>query len=311
MLELRHLRYFAAVARERSFTRAADALHMAQPPLSRQVQQIEEAVGTTLVDRSKRPLELTPAGRLFHEQALQVLQRMEQLHRTMESFVAAERPRLNIGFVPSTIYGCLPDVIRNLRVDAPTVDINLEEMTSLEQAVALKDGRIDVGFGRLAVDDQGLSQIILRHEAVVLALPLDHPFARGGSRIELKQLSPYPLIIYPRSPRPSYADLMLALLREHDVEPAEIREVMEVQTAVGLVAAGTGLCLVPQSVQRLGRADVIYRNIAEPVSTPLTMNLRAGDRSNSLLAISRTIARVYQKWTWPVPDPLADFIAGR
>ena len=308
MLDIRHLRYFIALARERSFTKAADALHMAQPPLSRQIQQIEEEVGATLIDREKRPLELTPAGRVFHEQALQVVQRMSQLHQAMQSYLAAERPRLNIGFVPSTIYGRLPDVIRSFRTAAPGIDLNLDEMTSIEQALALKEGRIDVGFGRIAIDDPVLTQLILRREPIVLALPLGHPFSGGGKPVPIKQLADCSLIIYPRAPRPSYADMVLALLREHGVEPREIREVMEVQTAIGLVAAESGVCLVPQSVQRLGRSDVIYRDLAEEALTPITMNFRTGDRSGGLLAIARVIAQVYREWDWPVPVELIDFI---
>ena len=308
MLDIRHLRYFIALARERSFTKAADALHMAQPPLSRQIQQIEEEVGATLIDREKRPLELTPAGRVFHEQALQVVQRMSQLHQAMQSYLAAERPRLNIGFVPSTIYGRLPDVIRTFRTAAPGIDLNLDEMTSLEQALALKEGRIDVGFGRIAIDDPVLTQLILRREPIVLALPLGHPFSSGGKPVPIKQLADCSLIIYPRAPRPSYADMVLALLREHGVEPREIREVMEVQTAIGLVAAESGICLVPQSVQRLGRSDVIYRDLAEEALTPITMNFRTGDRSPGLLAIARVITQVYREWDWPVPVELTDFI---
>ncbi|WEK41997.1 MAG: LysR family transcriptional regulator [Candidatus Sphingomonas colombiensis] len=308
MLDLRHLRYFIAVASERSFTRAAEVLHMAQPPLSRQIQQIEEIIGATLIDRDKRPLELTPAGRLFHEQALQVVQRMVQLQKAMESFLAAERRRLNVGFVPSTIYARLPDIIRTFRAVAPDVDINLEEMTSLEQASALKEGRIDIGFGRIRVDDPVLEQMVLRLEPMVLAMPLRHPLAAGDRPISLAQLAGYPLIIYPRAPRPSYADMVLALLREHDVEPGEIREVKEVQTAIGLVAAESGLCLVPTSVQRLGRSDVVYRELVEEAASPITMNIRSGDRSTVLLTMAKVIAQVYRDWDWPVPAVLTEFI---
>ena len=308
MLDIRHLRYFIALARERSFTKAAEALHMAQPPLSRQIQQIEEEVGAALIDREKRPLELTAAGRLFYDQALQVVQRMAQLNHAMQTFVAAERPRLNIGFVPSTLYGRLPDIIRTFRSVAPEIEINLDEMTSMEQALALKEGRIDVGFGRISISDPALTQIILRQEPMVLAMPLGHSLSKGGKPVSLKQLANCSLIIYPRAPRPSYADMVLALLREHGVEPREIREVMEVQTAVGLVAAESGLCLVPQSVQRLGRSDVMYRELAEEASTPITMNFRAGDRSHGLLAIAKIIVQVYREWDWPVPQPLTDYI---
>lgn len=308
MIDIRHLRYFIAVASQRSFTRAAEVLNMAQPPLSRQIHHIEDVIGATLFDREKRPLELTPAGRVFYEQALQVVQRMAQLRQAMQSFLDSERPRLTVGFVPSTIYGRLPDIIRTFRNASTGIEIALEEMTSLEQATALKEGRIDVGFGRLPLSDPALKQIVLRHEPLVLAMPLGHPLGRGGGPVPLQELAGQSLIVYPKAPRPSYADIVLSLLRDHGVEPREIREVGEVQTAVGMVAAESGLCLVPQSVQRLGRSDVLYRDIEGTATTPITMNFRAEDRSRGLLAMARVIAQVYRDWDWPVAEELLNFI---
>ena len=114
-MELRHMRYFVAVAREGSFTRAAEILHMAQPPLSRQVQQLEEELGLVLIERGSRPLRLTEAGRLFYEQAIQVLERVDELRAFVGRLHEANRDRFSIGFVSSTLYGKLPEVIRGYR----------------------------------------------------------------------------------------------------------------------------------------------------------------------------------------------------
>jgi DNA-binding transcriptional LysR family regulator len=149
MMELRQLRYFVAVARERNFTRAAEILHIAQPPLSRQIQQLEHEVGVRLIERGSRPVRLTEAGKLFYDQAVQALEHLERMTEMTRRLVATARTRLGIGFVASTLYGYLPEVIRRYRVARPEVEITLHEMTSLEQIVALKEGRIDVGFGRI------------------------------------------------------------------------------------------------------------------------------------------------------------------
>jgi DNA-binding transcriptional LysR family regulator len=162
MMDLRLLRYFVAVVDEGNFNRAAERLHMAQPPLSRAIQQLEAHVGAPLLDRGSRPLRLTPVGRLLHEQALQVLARIEDVESMVKTAAASRRRRLVIGFVASTIYARLPELIREFRKVAPDVELVMVEATTLEQIAALKDGRIDVGFGRIRFEDPSVRRIILR-----------------------------------------------------------------------------------------------------------------------------------------------------
>ena len=296
MIELRHLRYFLMVASERNFTRAAERLNMAQPPLSRQIHQLEEEIGATLFDRDARPLALTSAGTLFYEQAIQVVQRMEEMKAMMQRFVAAERPRFAIGFVPSIIYAHLPRIIRSFREAAPEVDIRLTEMTSLEQIASLKEGRIDAGFGRVRFDDPSLRREVLREERLIVALPLGHPLLAGERPISLHDLVNEPLIIYPREPRPSYADQVLSLFRDRGLEPDGLQEVRELQTAIGLVAAGAGACIVPTSVRQLARGDVIYRELAEPAMSPIIFSHRRNDTSALLMTLMTVVAQTYQDW---------------
>ena len=142
------------MARELSFSRAAEQLHIAQPPLSRQIRQLEDELGAELIDRSARPLRLTPAGQFFQVQAQQLLERMAEVRAATERIARGRRTWFGIGFVPSTLYGVLPEVIRRFRAAQPTVEVRLSELTTLEQIEALKAGRIDVGFGRLRFDDE-------------------------------------------------------------------------------------------------------------------------------------------------------------
>jgi len=304
MIELRHLRYFLAVATERNFTRAAERLHMAQPPLSRQIQQLEEELGVSLFDRDSRPLALTTAGALFYDQAQQVVQRMDELKTMMKRFVAADRPRFVIGFVPSVMYARLPTVIRGFREAAPNVDLGLIEMTSLEQEAALKEGRIDAGFGRVRFEDPAVQREVLREERLAVALPLGHPLLAGERPAPLAALGDETLIVYPREPRPSFADQVLSLFHDQGLEPGRIQEVRELQTAVGLVAAGAGVCIVPASVQRLERGDVLYRDLVEPATSPIILSHRRGDRSPWLALLCEVICRLYQTWGWPEPEGL-------
>jgi DNA-binding transcriptional LysR family regulator len=299
MIEIRHLRYFLAVAKARNFTRAAERLNMAQPPLSRQIHQLEEVVGVSLFDRESRPLSLTPAGALFYEQAIQVVQRMDELKTMMQRFVASDRSRFVIGFVPSIMYARLPNVIRGFREAAPEVDVNLIEMMSLEQIEALKEGRIDAGFGRVRFDDPSVTREVLREERLVVALPLGHPLLAGERPAPLAALVSETLIVYPRDPRPSFADQVLSLFRDQGLEPATVQEVRELQTAIGLVAAGVGVCIVPASVRRLERGDVVYRDLNEPATSPIILSHRRGDSSAHLTTLRDVIGEVYQSWDWP------------
>ena len=173
-MELRQLRYFAAVARERNFTRAAEMLRIAQPPLSRQIQQLEDELGVTLIERGSRPLRLTDAGRLLYDQAVQVLERVEEMKAITQRLREAEQPRFRIGFVPSTLYGRLPELIRRYRAVRPGVELTLLELTTLEQIAALKEGRIDVGYGRVPFDDPAIERVLLRNEKLSHALPTRH-----------------------------------------------------------------------------------------------------------------------------------------
>ena len=304
-MELRHLRYFVTVVQERNFTRAAERLHIAQPPLSRQIQQLEEELGLVLIDRDSRPLKMTDAGRLLFEHATQVLERIEGIRTMMQRLKTAERPRFVIGFVASTIYAALPDLIRRFRAAAPGVDVSLVEVVSLDQIAALKDGRIDVGFGRIRFDDPAVRRDVLREERLVAALPLSNTLLHQEGPLSLAQLAKEPLIIYPRQPRPSYADQVISLFHDRGLEPQVVHEARELQTAVGLVAAEVGIAIVPTSVQRLRRGDVVYRELDDPtITSPIIMSRRAGDRSPQLVLMAKVIFDAYTEWGWPAPDGL-------
>jgi len=296
MIDLRRLRYFLAVATARSFTRAAEALHMAQPPLSKRIQELEAEIGTPLFDRESRPLDLTPAGRLLFEQAMQVEQRMDQMAITMRQFVAARRPRLVIGLVPSGFHARLPEMIRRYRRIAPEVQVVLSEMTTVEQIAALKDRRIDAALGRVRVEDPALVREVLREEAMLLALPFDHPEAQGDGPVDLHLLETTPLIVYPSGQSPSFADHILSLCHDHGLHLCETIEVRELQTALILVAAGMGACLVPEAARLMGRSELRFRSVKQSMKAPVILYHRPGDISYELQMLFRTFTEAYAEW---------------
>ena len=303
-MDLRLLRYFVAVADAGSFNRAAERLNIAQPPLSRAIQQLEALVGAPLLDRTIRPLRLTPVGNLLYAQARQVLARMEDMEAMLKAAAVSEHRRFIIGFVASTIYARLPELIREFRKVAKNTEIVLVEHSTLDQIAALKDGKIDVGFGRIRFDDAAVRRVILREENLIVALPVGHHLAGKTGTVSLQDLADEPQILYPRSPRPSYADQVLSLFRDHAIEPRIAHEARELQIAIGLVAAEEGIAIVPESVRFARSHDLIFREIAEKATSPIIMSHRQQDSSPELILMADVISRKYREWGYDAPSAL-------
>jgi len=292
-MELRHLRYFVAVADEQNFTRAAERLHISQPPLSRQIQDLEEELGLSLFERGSRPLQLTEAGRFFYHHATRMLEQAHAAIQTTRRVAQAEK-RLVIGFVSSTMYGALPRLVRLFRAARPNTEVQLLEMSTVDQIEALKAGRIDVGYGRIRLDDPGVTREVLREEQLVLAIPCEHEMAGCTSAVSLAEAARYPNLIYPRLPRPSFADQVLSFYRDRGVEPVAVHEVQEIQTALGLVASGMGLCVVPAGVQRLRPDEIVYRPFADAgMVSPIIMSTRLHDQSDDIVLLRELIQQIY------------------
>jgi LysR family transcriptional regulator, benzoate and cis,cis-muconate-responsive activator of ben and cat genes len=294
-MELRHLRYFVAVAEERNFTRAAQRLNIAQPPLSRQIQQLEETLGVQLLERNSRPLKLTETGKFFYSHAAQLLAQTADLESMTRRVGNIERS-LSVGFVGSTLYGLLPKIIRRFRDQNATVELSLHEMSTMDQIRALKDGRIDVGFGRIRLEDANIRRVILREEKMIVALPDGHPLSLAKPVLGLSDLVQETLIIFPKTPRPSYADQVLAAFHDRALKPRKIYEVRELQIALGLVAAGEGISIVPSSVNGLKRDDVSYKELDDPtLVSPIIMSMRLLDESRDIQAMLELVYRLYDE----------------
>ena len=292
-MDLKQIRYFLALAETMSFTEAAKRLHITQPPLSRQIQALEASLGVTLIERDNRPMQLTEAGRLFYEQMVPVVSRMEDIRKNTVNMAGQFQRRLSIGFVPSVLYGALPMLIRNMKEKYPETELVFQEMTSMQQIEALKAGRIDVGFGRMKLYDASIVRQIVRRERLAVAMSNDHPLAETNAPLPLNKLNNEKLLVYPSQPRPSFADHVLNTMHDRRIEFKSITEVSCLQTALGLVAAAEGLCIIP-TMARI-RQDIHYRQFEDDkLNSPIILSYRKNDSSWYIQGLKDSILQIHQ-----------------
>lgn len=264
-MELRHLRYFVAVAEELSFTRAAQRLHIAQPPLSTQIRALEQELGAVLFERDRRRVHLTQAGRHFLERARAILASVKTAQAEARSAAAGEVGKLAIGFTASSVLSAaLPGAVRHFRAQHPAVDLQLKEMTSLHQVDALHARSLDLGVLRRpnVALPQGLRIEEWRSEPLVAALPESHVLQRGRG-IHLRELKDAPLIVYPRDSGIGLYWKVQELCSRAGFRPPVMHEAREASTMVGLVACGFGVAIVPRDTQCMQLEGVIYSPILD------------------------------------------------
>jgi len=234
-IELRVWRQFLALAEALHFGRAAQALHMTQPPLTQAIQQLERRLGVLLFERTRRSVALTPAGAALVEPARQLLQQAAALPGRARDAAQGEVGRLRLGFVSTIAFGPLPGWLRAFREAQPGITIDLREATGDVQLEAFAQQELDAGF--------------VLH-APGFALP---------PTLQRLSLGVEPLVIFPRAIAPSLYDAVLAFYHRHGVTPVIAQEAIQMQTIVNLVSAGLGLALVPQAMRSLQRPGIVYR----------------------------------------------------
>ncbi len=291
-MELRHLRYFVTLAQELHFGRAAAQLHIAQPPLSQQIRQLEAELGFQLFYRTKRTVQLTAAGQVFLTEIQHLLQQLEKAVQLGQQTSRGEVGQLAIGFVSSAAYSVLPIILQRFRAAVPDVCLELHELTTDQQWQWLQTGRIDVGLFRPPIDLAGVNTEVIFREPLMVALPTTHPLAKRR-QLSLSSLADQPFILFPRVLAPGLYDPIIHLCQQANFSPLVVQEATQMQTIVSLVAAEIGIAIVPASLQHLQRTGVVYRAIRE--STPeveIALLWQPTNRSPSLerfLAIVRQV----------------------
>jgi DNA-binding transcriptional LysR family regulator len=282
-MELRHLRYFVAVAEELSFTRASERLFIAQPSLSTQMKQLELELGVELFNRSRRTIRLTDAGRVLLDDARQVLAQVDQTVELVRRVGSGGSGQLSIGFVPSASNLVLPRMLDTFRRDFPDVELFLREMPPDEVRRSLHERRIDVGFLMVPFDDETLSCETIVSEPLIAAIPAGHPLARARS-VTVASLAAEPFILPRQYSIPGYQARVLLACERAGVEPRVVqKDIWLMQTVIALVAGGIGVALVPASEQHLHREGVVYRALDDDVPTvDIGVAWRRDDRSAAL-----------------------------
>ena len=276
-IELRHLRYFVAVAEELHFGRAAQRLHLAQPPLSQQIRRLEELLGHALFTRTSRSVSLTSAGVLLLERARRTLRNVERDFAETRSVARGEVGSLHVGFVGSAMLTTLPGVLRRYRERYPRVGLQLHESFTSRVVEGLENGTLDVGVLRDSGPVEGLETRAMYTEAFVAVLPATHRCARQKS-MSAAQLRGEPFVFYPRSAGTRAYELPLSICEAHGFRPQVVQEATHWLTIVRLIGAGLGVSIGPACVRQIVGEDVVCVGLrGAGVASAVELAWRAGE----------------------------------
>jgi DNA-binding transcriptional LysR family regulator len=296
-MELRHLRYFVAVAEELHFGRAARRLHMAQPPLSQQIMAFETELGVKLFERTKRKVELSVAGKAMLEEARKTLVQAAAAEQSARDAHAGKAGRLKVAFVVSSSYTILPELLRRHRAAHPGIRLDLAEMTPAGQMEALDQGQLDVGLMRLPVPETCYLAARLIDEALVVALPRGHALAKARV-VALSRLATEPFILFQRMHGPGIHDAIIGACHAAGFSPRAAHEANEMQAILGYVAGGLGVALVPCSLTEFHRKEIVYRPIKPRVQVSLAAVARQGETDRNVhdfIALARAVGAEWQR----------------
>ncbi|MGV8004845.1 LysR substrate-binding domain-containing protein [Photorhabdus temperata subsp. temperata] len=246
-----------------------------------------------LFERGSRPLQTTQAGQFFYQHAVKLLSNAEEIKSMTKRIGLIERS-LTIGFVGSLLYELLPRTIYLYRQQQPHLHIKLVELSTTEQIPALKGGRIDVGFGRLHISDPAVRRILLCKERLVVAVHSSHPLAQRTGGVYLSDFVDENIFVYPNTPKPNFSTQVLNIFSEHSLVPKNMNEVREIQLALGMVAAGEGLCIIPESANTIQFPLLNYIPILDhDAVSPIFVATRAMDTSEDIQILFDCLNQVY------------------
>lgn len=282
-MDIRQLKAFVTVAEEGNIGRAALRLHISQPPLTRQIQQLESRVGTALFLRTPKGVTLTAAGLFFLEGARSVIDLMELTIERAQRAGQGQLGRLDVGIFGSAVLGVIPKLLQSFGETHPGVRVVLHTMNRNEQLEALRQRRIDVSFNRLMPDAPDMCITLVTREELLIAMRHDDPLA-SIDPLTLAHVAGSPLIVFPSGSRPNFIDHVFGLYKSEGLHPNVRQEVGDAATGVALVAGGLGVCLVPESTTNLRIPGIVYRKIArEPAASVDLSCISRRDDQNPIL----------------------------
>jgi len=290
-MKLHQLRYFVTVAEELHFGRAASRLRMAQPPLSRQIRELEEELSTQLFNRARRRVELTDAGRTLLEEARVALAQVDRAAEAARRAGQGEIGQLFLGVVPTVDTQVFTRILRAFAARYPKVQIVIRSLSTATQIQGLRTGSLQAGFLRLPVRDDALTIRLVSREPLLAALPASHPLARSG-RLSIPIPADEPHVIFPRQVAPGYYDMIVSLYRQAGLHLRIAQEAEHVQTILGLVAGGFGVSVLPGTVRNLRPRGVVFRELAGRLPRAETaVAYRKDDPSEVLRALIAVVDR--------------------
>ena len=279
MINAKKLEYFLAVAEELHVGRAAERLGIAQPPLSRQIQALEQEIGAQLFHRGRNAISLTQAGERFYERVAAIVLDLEDAQLEARRIAQGAEGRMRIGFVGSATYGVLPTILKSYRHNFPKVALSLAPMNNAGLRRALIRQEIDIGVARPAIDDPEIISKPLVVEPLVLAVPDTDKLGQEQS-VGFEELEGRTLVLYPERPRPSFADHVLEVCQTAGFEAKDRVFTMDFQTAISLVSVAVGVSIVPASVGESHRKGVRFIKIASPdATTSVSLNYRVDNQA--------------------------------
>lgn len=289
-MELRHLRYFLAVAEELNFTRAAKRLNIAQPPLTQQIKALEAEMGVTLFDRTSYRVELTDAGKSFVPQVVRILADVRNAVMIAKRAALGVFGHVRVGFTESASFNPLVTAaFRNFRAAYPDVEVSLEESASTVLAAALREGRIDAAFVRPPLrTGEGIDLHMIDEEEMMVAVSSSHPLAQRED-LELQELADETFVLYPRVQGPGLADTIITACEKAGFSPKVKQYTPQLSSTINLVAASLGVSIVPGSMQGLQPRAVAYKRLRDQhLSALLGIAHRTGESSAAVLRFIET-----------------------
>jgi DNA-binding transcriptional LysR family regulator len=287
--ELRHLQYFVFLAEDLHFGKAAARIGIAQPSLSQQIRALEEKVGVSLFQRTSRTVQLTDAGRAFLTGARTTIAEAERSVREAQAAARGHQGALRIGYTDSAALSILPRLLSGFRATHADVELILEEGSTEAKLRSLLADQADLVLVRAPVLNQELRVDIVHAEPFVVAVPADHPLARH-QRVKLSRIAPLPMVLFPRRLAPEFHDLIVGMCQRAGFSPRIVHEAGEYQTMMSLVAAGLGVCIVPRSIENLGRTGVRYVRLANATAQAEVALVTDPKRSGTLVGTFRRFA---------------------